>query len=195
MQGRAGGHDVVHEHQGPAGQILRGTASPGRPRVQDEGASDVAATRYAITVPMVLDFLDDKRNALKQALRSNRIPIAKEILTDIYAIEPALRTRIGQFDKSDWGRRLDELMTAVDDDLQAEFRTLPENTGHVLGARTLRRHSTSGLLTSLVRRSRDALVESATRVEGLFGLGQRSAGGPTEASTPATPRIEKINGR
>jgi hypothetical protein len=86
-------------------------------------------------------------------------------------------------------------MGAIDDDLQAEFRTLPENTGHVLGARTLRRHSAPGLLTSLVRRSRDALVGGATRVEGLFGLGQRSAGDPTDSSTPAKPRVEKINMR
>ena len=117
------------------------------------------------------------------------------LFRSIYDIEHALRTKIGQLDGSDWGRRLDELMAAIDDDLQAEFRTLPENIGHVLGARTLRRHATSGLLTSLVRKSRDALVGGATRVEGLFGLGQRSAGGPTEASTPANPRVEKINRR
>jgi hypothetical protein len=158
-----------------------------------KNAGDIEATRYAISVPMVLDQLDDKRIALKQAVRNNRIPIAKEILTEVYDIEHALRTRIGQIDASDWGRRLDELMTAIDDDLQAEFRTLPANTGHVLGARTLRRHSAPGLLTSLMRRSRDALVGGATRVEGLFGLGQRSAGGPTEPSAPVKPRVEKIN--
>ena len=158
-----------------------------------KNAGDIEATQYAISVSMVLDHLDDKRLALKQAVKSNRIPIAKGILTDIYDIEHALKTRIGQLEASNWGRRLDELMAAIDDDLQAEFRTLPENIGHVLGARTLRRHSAPGLLTSLVRRSRDALVGGATRVEGLFGLGQRSASGPTDSSTPAKPRIEKIN--
>jgi hypothetical protein len=158
-----------------------------------KNAGDIEATQYAISISMVLDHLDDKRMALKQAVRSNRIPIAKGILTDIYDIEHALKTRIGQLDASNWGRRLDELMAAIDDDLQAEFRTLPENIGHVLGARTLRRHSAPGLLTSLVRRSRDALVGGATRVEGLFGLGQRSASGPTDASTPAKPRVEKVH--
>ena len=159
-------------------------------------AADLEAMRYAISVSMVLDYLDDRRTALKQAVKSNRIAIAKDILTDIYDIEHALRTKIGQLDASAWGQRLDELMTAIDEELQAEFRTLPENIGHVLGARTLRRHSATGLLTSLVRRSRDALVEGATRFEGLFGLGQRSAaGGPAEASTPAKPRVEKINRR
>ena len=86
-------------------------------------------------------------------------------------------------------------MTAIDDHLQAEFRTLPANTGHVLGARTLRGRSAQGLLTSLVRRSREALAGGATRVEGLFGFGQRPAGGATDASTPAKPRVEKINAR
>jgi hypothetical protein len=158
-------------------------------------AADLEATRYAISVSMVLDHLDDNRTALKQAVRSNRIAIAKDILTAIYDTEHALRTKIGQLDASAWGRRLTELMTAIDDELQAEFRTLPDNIGHVLGARTLRRHSAPGLLTSLVRRSRDALVGGATRMEGLFGLGQRSAGGPAEASKPVTPRVEKINRR
>jgi len=162
---------------------------------RSKNAGDVAATPYAVSVSMVLDLLDDKRVVLRQALKSNRIPVAKDILKEIYDIDHALRTRIGQFDRSDWGRRLDELMAAIDDDLQAEFRTLPENTAHVLGARTLRRHASSGLLISLVRKSRDALVEGASRVEGLFGLGQRSAGGPTEASPPANPRVEKINRR
>jgi len=159
---------------------------------RSKNAGDIEATPYAISVSMVLDLLDDKRIALRQALRNNRIPIAKEYLTEIYDFEHALRTKIGQLDGSDWGRRLDELMTAIDDDLQAEFRTLPENTDHVLGARTLRRRGSSGLLTSLVRRSRDALVGGASRVEGLFGLG-RSAGGATDAPTPAKPPVKKIN--
>ena len=158
-----------------------------------KNVGDIEASRYGISVPMVLDVLDDKRIALKQAVKSNRVPIAKGILADIYDIEHALRTRIGQIETSDWGRRLDQLMTAIDDELQAEFRTLPDSIGHVLGARTLRRHSASGLMASLVRRSRDALVEGATRVEGLFGFGQRSAAGRTESSPPAKPRVEKIN--
>jgi len=86
-------------------------------------------------------------------------------------------------------------MTAIDEDLQAEFRTLPENTGHVLGARRPRRHSAPRLLTSLVRRSRDALLEGVARVEGLFGLRQGAVGSPPEPSIPAKPRVEKINRR
>jgi len=158
-----------------------------------KNVGDIEATRYAISVSMVLDHLDDKRIALRQALRNNRIPIAKDILTDIYDIDHALRKRIGQLDASDWGRRLDELMTAIDNDLQAEFRTLPENTAHVLGARTLRRHAASGLLSNLVQSSRDALVGGASYVQGILGRGHGSAGGSTEPSSPAKPRVEKIN--
>ena len=39
-----------------------------------KNAADIAATPYAITVSMVLDRLDDKRSALRIALRSNRVP-------------------------------------------------------------------------------------------------------------------------
>ena len=68
---------------------------------------------------MVLDHLDDKRIALTRAVENSRIPIAKKILVGIYDIEHALRVRIGRLDESDWGRRLDELMTAIDDDFAA----------------------------------------------------------------------------
>jgi hypothetical protein len=83
----------------------------------------------------------------------------KKILAEIYDIEDALRVRIDGLDKSDWGRRLDELTRAVADNLQAEFQTLPENTRHVLGSGTRQRHcSAPGFLTNLVRRSRDAIT-------------------------------------
>ncbi len=55
-----------------------------------KNAADIAATPYAIAVSMVLDRLDDKRSALRVALRNNRILVAKEILTDIYDTEYAL---------------------------------------------------------------------------------------------------------
>jgi hypothetical protein len=121
-------------------------------------AGDIETTRYAISIVMALDHLDDKRIALNHAFKSNRIPIAKDILADIYDIENALRARIERLDKSDWGRRLAELMSAIGDDLQAEFQTLPENTRHVLGAGARhRRPFAPGFLTSLVRKGRDAL--------------------------------------
>jgi len=121
-------------------------------------ARDIATTRYAISVAMVLDHLDDKRMALNHALKSNRVAIAKDILTDIYDIEQALRSGIGGLDKSDWGARLDDLMVSIATDLQTEFQTLPENIHHVLGSRSLRRHHPqSGLFALLMRKGRNAL--------------------------------------
>jgi hypothetical protein len=137
---------------------------------------DIAATRYAISISMLLDHLDDKRTALSHALKGNRIPIAKDILAEIYDTEHALRG-ISRLEESDWGRRLDGLMAAIAGDLQTEFQTLPENTHHVLGSRTLHRdHSVPGLVTSLARKSRDTLVEGAAYCRGLVGRGHRSAG-------------------
>ena len=117
---------------------------------------DVKATRYAISVSMVLDLLEDKRMLLRQALKTNRVVIAKNLLTSIYDIERALRDRIDRLDKSDWGQRLDELMATVAADLQAEFKTLPGSTQHVLGSRTLNRYgSASGLLSAFVQKGRE----------------------------------------
>ena len=120
-------------------------------------ARDIAATRYAVSVNMVLDHLDDKRTALYHALKSNRVAIAKDILTAVYDIEQALRSGIGGLDGSDWGRRLDDLMAAIATDLQTEFQTLPDNIHHVLGSRSLHRnHPQSGLFALLLRKGRDA---------------------------------------
>jgi hypothetical protein len=124
---------------------------------RSKDARDIAATRYAITVAMVLDHLDDKRMALNVALKTNRVAIAKDILTDIYDIERAVRTRIDRLESSEWGARLDGLMAAVAADLQTELRTLPGNIHHVLGSLT-RHHSAPGLLASLIRKGFDALT-------------------------------------
>ena len=85
---------------------LATTGAPSR------NAADVAATRYAITVSMVLDRLDDKRLALRIALKNNRVLVAKELLTDIYATEYALQVRIDLLE-SDWGKRLRHLMNQI----------------------------------------------------------------------------------
>ncbi len=141
-----------------------------------KNAGDIVSTRYAMSISMVLDHLDGKRMALNHALKSNRILIAKDCLADIYDIEHALRG-ISRLDESDWGRRLDELMTAIAADLHAEYQKLPENTHHVLGGRTLRRHHPApGFVTYLARKSRDALVGGVAYCRGLLDRGHRSAG-------------------
>jgi hypothetical protein len=140
-----------------------------------KNAADVAATPYAITVSMVLDRLDDKRSALRVALRNNRILVAKEILTDIYDTEFALRVRIDQLDESDWGARLDNLMSAIAALVEAEVRRFPDNVGHVLGSRHLRSHqSLAGRLTYLAWKARDTVSDGAALFRGLVSRPEKS---------------------
>jgi hypothetical protein len=116
-------------------------------------AEDIAATRYAATVSMVLDHLDDKRIALNHALEGGHVVIAKVIVTEIHDVEHALRARIDRLDKSDWGRRLDELMAMVAADLQKEIATLPGTMHHVLGPLAHHgHHSAHGTLADLARK-------------------------------------------
>jgi hypothetical protein len=67
-----------------------------------KNAADIAATRYAIVVSMVLDRFQDKGAALHAALKNNRIVVAKEILSEVYDAEcaagrylPARSVRLG----------------------------------------------------------------------------------------------------
>jgi hypothetical protein len=127
-----------------------------------KNAADIAAAPYAIAVSMVLDRLDDKRSALRIALKNNRVLVAKELLTDIYDTEYALQVRIDLLDESDWGERLHSLMNAITDLVEAEVSRFPDNIGHVLGSRSLRSHqSLTGRLTYLAWKGRDAISEGA----------------------------------
>jgi hypothetical protein len=127
-----------------------------------KNASDIAATPYAITVSMVLDRLDNRRTTLRVALKNNRVLVAKEILTEIYDTEYALRVRIDRLDESEWGQRLDGLIDAIAALVALEISRFPDKIGHVLGSRSLRSHqSLSGRLTYLAWKGRDALAEGA----------------------------------
>lgn len=135
-----------------------------------KNAADVAATPYAITVSMVLDRLEDSRSTLRFALRNNRVLVAKEILTEIYDTEYALRVRIDQLDQSDWGVRLEALMTSIANMVEAEVARFPENVGHVLGSRRLRSHdSLAGRLTYLAYKGRDAVSGGGALLKKLTG--------------------------
>jgi hypothetical protein len=127
---------------------------------QGRGVAAIAGSRFAMSVVMVLDHLDDLRLGLKQALRSDRLQIAKDNLADIYEIETALRDEIGQLETSDWGQKLDGLMAQVAADLDAEFHRLPEGTQHVLGS--LHRHGGHGAFVALMRKGCDALRSLVT---------------------------------
>jgi hypothetical protein len=103
-------------------------------------AADVAATPNAIVVSMVLDQLDDKRLALRIALKNNRVIAARDVLVQVYDTEYALRVRISEFEESEWGKRLRHIMDAIAALVDAEVSRFPDEVGHVLTSRSLRSH-------------------------------------------------------
>jgi hypothetical protein len=134
-----------------------------------KNAADVAATPYAMAVSMVLDRLEDSRAMLRVALRNNRVLVAKEILTEIYDTEYALQVRI-DLEQSDWGVRLEALMTSITALVEAEVARFPDNVGHVLGSRRLRSHdSLAGRLTYLAYKGRDAVSGGGALLKKLTG--------------------------
>jgi len=147
-------------------QILRLATKPAR----SKEAADVAATPYAIAVAMVLDQIEDKRIALRAALKNNRVVTAKDILTDIYDTEYAMQVRIDHIEDSEWGRRLHTVMQAITTMVETEVRRFPDNVGHVLGSRRLRSHqSLSGRLTYFAWKGRDAIQDGAAFCRRLIG--------------------------
>lgn len=133
-------------------------------------ASDIAATPYAIAVPMVLDHLDARREALCHALKQKHVVIAREILVDIYDTEYALRVRIDELDGSEWGLRLNRLMKAVATSVEAEIQSIGGSLHHVLGSNALRSHdSLTGRLTYLAWKGRDAVTDSVAFCKKLVG--------------------------
>ncbi len=127
-----------------------------------KNAADVAAAPYAIAVSMVLDRLDDKRLALRIALKNNRVLVARQLLTEIYDIEYQMQVRIDELENSDWGKRLHALMEAIATLVEAEVSRFPPDVGHVLGSRRLRSHnSLAGRLTYLAWKGRDAVSNGA----------------------------------
>jgi hypothetical protein len=132
-------------------------------------AAEVAATPYAIVVSMVLDRIDDDRAALLIALRNNRVMVARDLLTEIYDIEHALQLRIDQFGPSAWGERLASLMEAIASLVEAEVSRFPDEVGHVLGSRRLRRgDSLAGRLAQLAWKGRDAMSSGAAYCKKLI---------------------------
>ena len=135
-----------------------------------KSAADVAATPYACVVHMVLDRLDDKRLALRIALRHDRVLIARDLLAEIYDTEYALKVRIDGIEGSEWGLRLQQLMDAIATLVSAEVGRFPTNVGHILGSRRLRSHDTlGGKLTYLAWKGRDVVQDSAAAFRKLIG--------------------------
>jgi hypothetical protein len=125
-------------------------------------ATDIAATPYALAVSMALDRLEDKRSALRIALRNERVLDCRNLLKAIYDTEYALRVRIDSLEESDWGRRLRDLMNRIAVLVDAEVSRFPPKVGHVLGSRRLRSYqSLAGRLTYLAWKGHDALTGGA----------------------------------
>jgi hypothetical protein len=142
-----------------------------------KNAPDIAATPYAIAVPMVLDWVDNRRALLRVALRKNRVLVAREILAGIYDTEYALQVRIDRLDESEWGKRLHALMDAITALVATEVARFPGNIHHVLGSRSLRSHnSLAGRLTHLVWKGRDAMNGGAAYCKKLIGQPEKSSG-------------------
>jgi hypothetical protein len=140
-----------------------------------KNAADIAATPYAVAVSMVLDRLDDKRSALRMALRDDRVAVARELLTEIYDIEYALQVRIDLLEESEWGKRLDKLMGAIAMLVESEVSRFPKDVGHVLASRSLRRNqSLAGRLSYLAWKGRDAISGVAGYCKRLIGQPEKS---------------------
>jgi hypothetical protein len=131
---------------------------------------DVAATPYALAVSMVLEHMDDKRSELNAALRRERVLVAKELLTEIYDAEYALRARIDLLPKSDWGERLQKLMDEIDVLVEAEISRFPDQVDHVLSScRPRSQQSMSARLADLASKGRDAVSGGAAFYRKLIG--------------------------
>ncbi|MGA2998005.1 hypothetical protein [Bradyrhizobium sp.] len=140
-------------------------------------AADVAATRYAIAVSMVLDRLEDKITALRTALKTDRVTVARDLLAELYDTEYALRVRIDHLDRSEWGARLDSVMNRIAALVDAELSRFPDGVAHVLGSQSLRRHrSLSGRLKYFGWKAHDLLTNGLARGLKLVGRYQPSGG-------------------
>jgi len=125
-------------------------------------AAEIAATPYAIAVPMVFDQIEDRAETLRETLRSQHIPKAKELLSDLYNTEYAVRVRI-DLAGSEWEARLDDIMDIVYEALDTETIELPSGLRHVLKSRGLKQHMTLiGQLTRFGWLCRDAVSGSVT---------------------------------
>jgi hypothetical protein len=143
-------------------ELIRLAIKPARSR----RAVDVAATPYAISVSMVLDQIDDKRIALRVALKKNRVVDARDMLADIDNTEAAVQAAIRELAASEWGARLRDIRAAIVADVETEVSRFPDEVGHILQLRGARGN---GLLSGLVWKGRDAISDSTAFCKRLIG--------------------------
>jgi|SRR5579883_136263 len=142
---------------------------------ETKAAAEIAAAPYGFAMVLVLDRLEDAVDELRVTLRKQHIPRAKEILSDIYDTEYAIRVRV-DLDDSAWGARLDAIMQMASDVLDTEVVNLPAGLNHVLRSRTLKHHqSLMGRLTYLGWKCRDAVTGAPAQIRDLL-VRRRAAG-------------------
>jgi hypothetical protein len=114
----------------------------------------------------VLDQIDDKRIALRVALKKNRVVDARDILADIDNSEAAIQAGIRELAASEWGARLRNIRAAIVADVEVEVSRFPDEIGHILH---MRNGHGNGLLSGLVWKGRDAISDSAAFCKRLIG--------------------------
>jgi hypothetical protein len=96
--------------------------------------------------------------------------VAKALLTEIYDTEYALQVRIDQFEESNWGLRLRQIMDGISALVEAEVSRFPQEVGHIFASRRLRNHqSLSGRLSYLGWKGRDLVQDVAAFCRKLIG--------------------------
>ncbi len=129
-------------------------------------AAKLAQLPYAPAVQMALDRIEDKKQMLVYALRKDRMRLAKELLAEIHIIEGGIKKRI-DLRNSDWGRRLDELMAAVQHALTTEVQRLPidhQHLRHVLeSAHLASPHELMTRVAAAAERGRSAIARFLPR--------------------------------
>jgi len=114
-------------------------------------------------VSMVLDQIDNRRLMLLDALKNNRTPLAKEILSEIYEIEDAVKACV-DLRESDWGNRMRSLMTSIKTALDSEVNTIAGDhlhLRHVLeSAKSHPSRSWMDLLSQMIKKGQATLVGS-----------------------------------
>lgn len=97
------------------------------------------------------------------AFKNNRTPLAKEILSEIYEIEDAVTAGV-DLRESDWGNRLQSLMTSIKAALDSEVNTIAGDhlhLRHILeSAKVQPSHSWMDRLSRMIKKGQAALVGS-----------------------------------
>jgi hypothetical protein len=121
----------------------------------------IAATPYAVAIPMVLDQIEEKRRTVLSALKSKHVLAAREAVVEIFKIEAALREQI-DLRGSELDERLGRLMADIQSMIQSEIETIPtdhDHLTHIFESLSLRPHRSAGNnVVRMLEKGRDAVL-------------------------------------